>query len=628
MANGESGNSQQVGVLTECFGLLRGLYREVFGVFIPGAITTCFFIALPVLTYVAVMGKFEDLKRIILSGFGNVSAAGAGVSVVTSADGNLVHFFLGILFFIVAYAIGGILWRRPIEHADAVAAFRQWCFARPENLGRLTVQFVEVNTQSLEDLINWADHLYGAMKTGDFRDVQGILKSLERILKKLDPKKPLEYNRLLPYVRNLFSIFDAVEESGQEAQRINTSIGTGCEGVPSLFRCLINMAFHRDVCGDIVSSDWVSEDVKKLSVSISKGIQGLGSHACESDPRVILRKLKHWINSARADYKSVKKLRRYEECLRSVAKQSGSWQHVWELFLDPFIGGGRGEVIARGGGLNVTYPYPFLKCFLLSRGLRDLARFVGWCGFSTDESSICGGKNVINLLKYRVRYYGDSDMVREMDRNECHIRMLNSLWYSFRFVRTMIVSCLLLVILLGLVGNWESIYGHLNSLEVIPDLLKPYTLLLFCIVGAVLCIIVVIVRCRAIVSPLAVATASLLIALLVIGPAAAYVCWGMGGEPSVQSALRWFMSALVVLGYAVTFCRRNIEKGFHYVREREIIYILSAADILRKEGERRKDAGGGVFDDLFNESKDSGKSDLTICNHCIRRNKCYVESKV
>lgn len=70
MGENGAGNSQQVGAIAECFGLLRGLYRELFGVFIPGAITTCFFIALPVLTYVAVMGKFEDLKRIILRASG------------------------------------------------------------------------------------------------------------------------------------------------------------------------------------------------------------------------------------------------------------------------------------------------------------------------------------------------------------------------------------------------------------------------------------------------------------------------------------------------------------------------------------------------------------------------------
>lgn len=164
MGENGAGDSQQVGVIAECFGLLRGLYRELFGVFIPGAITTCFFMALPVLTYVEVMGKFEELKGIILSGFGNITAAGAGVSVVTSADGNLVHFFLGILFFIVAYAIGGILWRRPIEHADAVAAFRQWCFTKPENLERLTVQFDRIKLESHNSILEKATAVHRRLK--------------------------------------------------------------------------------------------------------------------------------------------------------------------------------------------------------------------------------------------------------------------------------------------------------------------------------------------------------------------------------------------------------------------------------------------------------------------------------
>ena len=48
--------------LVACAGLLRGMYREVFGSFVPGAITVCFFIALPMLTYY-VLTPVEQLNQ-------------------------------------------------------------------------------------------------------------------------------------------------------------------------------------------------------------------------------------------------------------------------------------------------------------------------------------------------------------------------------------------------------------------------------------------------------------------------------------------------------------------------------------------------------------------------------------
>ena len=580
MGENGAGNSQQVGAIAECFGLLRGLYRELFGVFIPGAITTCFFIALPVLTYVAVMGKFEDLKRIILSGFGNVSAAGAGVSVVTSADGNLVHFFLGILFFIVAYAIGGILWRRPIEHADAVAAFRQWCFAKPENLERLTVQFGNVDLTRMGSLID---------------GVQSVLDKLKLVRDETDSGCGNAKIELETEVKRLIGFLWAKDERNSLWQKLN-------------------LPYVRNLC-DIIElrEDGPFKEELELDVLANSVARFLTRAALEGE--AVERRLSNLIDSFRRDLACARQLRNYEESLRSVARYRGSLQHLIELLADPFWGGGRGEVIARGSFVNIIYPYPYLRCYLLARGLKGLARFVGWCGFSLDEGSVCGGKNVINLLKYRIRYYGDVDMVKEIDRNECHIRMLNSLWYSFRFVRTMIMFSVLVVVS-GYVINDVSVFVMVCSIRLLIALTVAF------LVSAIIGLWLTSVRGRIVVQNRKSRRVVFVVTSLVCFAACYISCFmGLSCPPEIYVTARWFVVALLILGYAVTFCRRNIEKGFHYVREREIIFILTSADILQREARKWKGKNRKIFQDLLPKGDDC---DHSICKSCVRSRKCYA----
>ena len=604
MANGESGNSQQVGVLTECFGLLRGLYRELFGVFIPGAITTCFFIALPVLTYVAVMGKFEDLKRIILSGFGNVSAAGAGVSVVTSADGNLVHFFLGILFFIVAYAIGGILWRRPIEHADAVAAFRQWCFARPENLERLTVQFDRIKLELHNSILEKANAVHHRLKLAclsrnNARTDEGtsVFKKMRKAFECIVPKLFL----WMPDARLDDAKIDlpgAVKELLVAVMSVN--------GQTSLVRRKLS-PYIRELYG-IIGLDNLAES-EEIDPLVDTAVRVL------LNDDTLERRLLNWIDLLRRDLECAKQLRKYEESLKGVARYRGSLQHLIELLADPFWGGGRGEVITRGSFENIIYPYPYLRRYLLARGLRGLARFVGWCGFSSDEESVRGGKNVINLLKYRIRYYGDVDMVKEMDRNECHIRMLNSLWYSFRFVRTMIMFSVVVVVSRYMLKDVSLFLKSCSSELLIFLAVSP-------LVSAVVGLWIVAERDRIVVQNKKSRRVVFIVSFIACFTACyVFLFMGLSCPPEICVMVRWFVIALLMLGYAVTFCRRNIEKGFHYVREREIIYILTSADILQREARTWKGKNRKIFQDLLHNDDEC---DLSICKDCQHRVTCLV----
>lgn len=282
--------------------LLHGFYREVFGSFVPGAITASFFVLLPFLTVLSLSNNdiYVELKQLI------------GVGGKTVGNNTLFASALALLFLILSYAIGGILYRRAPKYVDAVASFRQWCFSSDEERQRLTVQF-----------------------TGK-------------------------------------------------------------------------------------------------------------THG----------------------YKGKKQFRVYRKSLSSLKDVRGFFQHCLELFVDIPWGGGREDLIIHGNRTPISYPYPFLRPYLLRRGLTELARFVGWCDCQkkgiknkASDNRDSRSKNTINVLKYRIRYYGSADMIHELDRNECNIRMLNSLWFSFRFVRTVIFLCLGALFINGLTTlrvNWEK----------------------------------------------------------------------------------------------------------------------------------------------------------------------------
>lgn len=123
-------------LIVACTSLLRGLYREVFGCFVPGAITVCFFISLPMLTYYVLTPAVHfnhtvDMLRELLNG-----------------SGRALGYVIGTLFVTFSYAIGSILYRRPLENADAVASLRKWANTSPKERGGLTVQFNKLAERS------------------------------------------------------------------------------------------------------------------------------------------------------------------------------------------------------------------------------------------------------------------------------------------------------------------------------------------------------------------------------------------------------------------------------------------------------------------------------------------------
>lgn len=77
-----------------------------------------------------------------------------------------------------------------------------------------------------------------------------------------------------------------------------------------------------------------------------------------------------------------------------------------------------------------------------------------------------------------------------------------------------------------------------------------------------------------------------------------------------NSGRLWALFIMGALFLGVTRCRRNIEMTFHYVRQREIIFILESADILYNKNKDyfkgvdvNEDAGGGKVVEQEQSSK-------------------------
>lgn len=112
----------------------------------------------------------------------------------------------------------------------------------------------------------------------------------------------------------------------------------------------------------------------------------------------------------------------------------------------------REQWILHRAGTNVDYPYPRMKKYLCCRGLHHLAHYVPWCagsgGLAFKEhfgKSICS-KTYVNIIKQRLREANHENLLLDMVRTECHIRMLCSLWYIFSFVLQVLLASMALAV--------------------------------------------------------------------------------------------------------------------------------------------------------------------------------------
>ena len=165
---------------------------------------------------------------------------------------------------------------------------------------------------------------------------------------------------------------------------------------------------------------------------------------------------------------------------------------------------------ASGNKVDIDFPYPCLRKFLMSRHLIDLAQYVSWCRGAPQEQEEWFGKEAcskhfINTIKHCVRISGRSSLISDMTRNECHIRMLCSFWYILTFILWATAICLFVGCLIRCVCDRDGFF---------------------------------------------------------------------------EMSTLMYLSIHSVGFFLVWYCRRNIEKGLHYVRTREVVMILESANIL------------------------------------------------
>jgi multisubunit Na+/H+ antiporter MnhG subunit len=88
----------------------------------------------------------------------------------------------------------------------------------------------------------------------------------------------------------------------------------------------------------------------------------------------------------------------------------------------------------------VEFPYRFLKTYLTERGLDHLSKIVPW----TSSTAATRSKTFINLLKIRIQFFYP-DKMGDILKNEGHVRLMSSIWHLFRYLKVLVISCIIMI---------------------------------------------------------------------------------------------------------------------------------------------------------------------------------------
>jgi hypothetical protein len=236
--------------------------------------------------------------------------------------------------------------------------------------------------------------------------------------------------------------------------------------------------------------------------------------------------------------------------------------------------------------LNVEYPYIYLKQYLCTRGLYSLAAMVPWEG-SGDNHPPERSKSFINNLKIRLLYHVPA-RCGLIVRNEGHIRLLSSVWYVARALAALTVSAMIIVnVRLLITGTWLA--GPPLGLS-FPWWITGWVLLTILALtfwGLILKSGQELLKKRGSIHPRRFAEkigwGSLLAfcavyTWLLSTPVSGSKSPWMSGQVAVAHASCLFGAWLGTL-----WLRRSIESSLHYMRVREIFFVLETARIAAAE---------------------------------------------
>lgn len=182
---------------------------------------------------------------------------------------------------------------------------------------------------------------------------------------------------------------------------------------------------------------------------------------------------------------------------------------------------------------RVDFPYSHLKRYLKTRNYTHLAEHIPWEGNENEKTVKQRSKMFINILKARIHRFAPKEMP-EIEKNEAHIRLMNSLWYAAKTIRNITIPALTGVagfyVLRGLLAG-DTLFSALKSLFNADFAF-----------------------CQALFS-------------------------------AIQLLIAWYI-------------RRSIKQYFHYMRVREIMFILEIADTVSRN------TGIDMFEGLEPEKKE------------------------
>jgi hypothetical protein len=99
---------------------------------------------------------------------------------------------------------------------------------------------------------------------------------------------------------------------------------------------------------------------------------------------------------------------------------------------------------------RVDFPYPRLRRYLRTRNYTHLVNHIPWEGNEDDTAH--RSKTFVNILKARIHRYAPEEMP-VIEKNEAHVRLMNSLWYAAKSIIFISVPVLLGLIVVYFVAS-------------------------------------------------------------------------------------------------------------------------------------------------------------------------------
>jgi hypothetical protein len=162
-----------------------------------------------------------------------------------------------------------------------------------------------------------------------------------------------------------------------------------------------------------------------------------------------------------------------EKPIRKIGIDNSSLRWLYLLF--PFLY----ERLRDTGSFDAQFPYLYMRCYLVARGLGHLVKYIPWCPRQV-ETKGNRTKMYINILKIRVSFFA-SRFGRDIVRNEAHVRLATSMWYASTTLFYLGISCIALLAV--------NVLYALFVLHTDPHLIYYFSACAFILIVIFLCLI-------------------------------------------------------------------------------------------------------------------------------------------